>query len=386
MMDILQDLTVWTILSWLLQGAVVFVISTFIFDVVHWALHKWAKSSNPMLRMFSGWHNVHHKFLDEKMNINPQWVKANFWAHLVPEFGTSVFGTVIFYAFFHWLPVTVILVIHVWMFIGRIKEEGIDYNHMAMDRVGGQRGFFGVDPNYHALHHIHPDQYYSSYVNVFDLVFGTNCKIKKRRFLVTGANGAFGSAMVKRLEKMGAIVETAKSGVDYGPDDYERMREKLERTDVLVLAHGAKSEDCWNANYHSFIAMIDMFTEIGKGRLTAPEVWALGSEIELHGDFGQDELKDYCVTKRAFAAHALGYYKSDALHYRHIVPSAFTSAMGKGMMSAETAVSIAMFFIKRGFTYVPVTLTTLAYWNYFRFLFQKPSATPPSTDSAVPAA
>ena len=361
----------WDMLWLVVQGGVVFAASTFIFDVVHFLLHKWARSRFALLRTFSRWHYVHHKFLDRHMQVNPQWVKANFWYHLVPEFLTSVGGTVVFFFLFHWLPVTVILILHIWMFIGRLREEGIDYNHMSMDRVGGQRGFFSVDPNYHAQHHIYPDNFYSSYVNVFDLLFGTTCKIRKRRFLVTGSNGAFGSALVKRLKAMGAIVDTAKFGVDYAAGDYERMRPKLERTDVLVLAHGAKSGDCWNANFHTFVDLIDMFEAIGRPRLNVPEIWALGSEVELHGDFGMDELKDYAASKRAFAARALRYFKSEDIHYRHIVPSAFTSAMGKGLMSAETAVSIALFFIRRGFTYVPVTFTTLAFWNYIRFRFQR---------------
>ena len=46
--------------------------------------------------------------------------------------------------------------------------------------------------------------------------------------------------------------------------------------------------------------------------------------------------------------------------------------MGPGLLSAETMVSYALFLIRRGFRYVPVTYTTLAYWNYFRFRFQKP--------------
>jgi hypothetical protein len=84
---------------------------------------------------------------------------------------------------------------------------------------------------------------------------------------------------------------------------------------------------------------------------------------------GMAELKDYSASKRAFARKALGYYHSDALIYRHIVPSSFTSAMGKGAMSAATAVNIALFFIRRGFRYVPVTMTGLAVLNFFRFRF-----------------
>ncbi|MGK2229568.1 hypothetical protein, partial [Devosia sp.] len=94
-----------------------------------------------------------------------------------------------------------------------------------------------------------------------------------------------------------------------------------------------------------------------------------GSEVEFHGDMGLDELKAYSASKRAFAAKALDFYRSDALIYRHIVPSSFTSAMGKGAMSAATAASIALFFIRRGFRYVPVTFTGLAVLNYFRFRF-----------------
>jgi hypothetical protein len=94
-----------------------------------------------------------------------------------------------------------------------------------------------------------------------------------------------------------------------------------------------------------------------------------------------DELKAYSASKRAFALRARDYYRSDALIYRHIVPSSFTSSMGKGAMSAATAVNIALFFIRRGFRYVPVTLTGLAVLNYFRFrFFQKVEA-----DVSLPA-
>src|SRR5690606_29052848 len=107
-----------------------------------------------------------------------------------------------------------------------------------------------------------------------------------------------------------------------------------------------------------------------------PEVWALGSEAEIHGTMGDESIRDYVDSKRAFAMHGLGYYQSSHLLYRHIVPSAFTSAMGKGPMSADTAVGIALFFITRGFRYVPVTLTSLAFWNFFRFRFMQ--AKPPA--------
>jgi len=360
---------VWDIFVFLLESALVFVVSTALFDALHWLLHRWEDSPNPLLRKFSSWHWVHHKFLGLDMQINPAYVRANIWFHILPEYLTSILGTVLFLLVFPWQPIAFVVVIRTVMLSLTLREEGLDFNHMSMDRVGGKQGLLWVNNNYHAMHHVYPHNFFSSFTNVFDLVAGTSCQIKGRRFLVTGASGAFGSAMVKALEKRGAIVETAKSGVDFSAGNSAGIEEKLARADVLVLSHGAKTDDCWNANYVTFRDLIERFTEIGRTRLAPPEVWAVGSEVEFHGDMGMDELKDYSASKRAFAARARQYYRSDDLLYRHIVPSSFTSAMGKGAMSAQTAVGIALFLITRGFKYVPVTLTGLAVLNFFRFRY-----------------
>ena len=360
---------IWDIFVFLLQAALVFIVSTALFDALHWTLHKWEGSKIPLLRTFSSWHWVHHKFLGLDMQINPAYARANIWFHILPEYLTSMAGTLVFLLVFPWPVIVAVAALRTVMLGLTLREEGLDYNHMSMDRVGGQQSLLWVDNNYHAMHHVYPHNFFSSFANVFDLVFGTACQIEGRRFLVTGASGAFGSALVEKLTRLGAVVETAKSGVDFTQGNYAAMREKLERAHVLVLAHGAKTEDCWNANNVTFRELVELFTDMGKNRLAPPEVWALGSEVEFHGDMGMDELRAYSASKRAFALRARDYYRSDALIYRHIVPSSFTSSMGKGAMSAATAVNIALFFIRRGFRYVPVTLTGLAVLNYFRFRF-----------------
>ncbi|WP_375450403.1 hypothetical protein [uncultured Devosia sp.] len=365
---------IWDIAAFILQAILAFVVSTALFDALHWVLHRWEGSRFGLLRTFSSWHWVHHKFLGRDMQINPAYVQQNLWLHILPEYLTSIVGTLLFLVLFPWPPVALVVAVRTAMLAMTLKEEGLDYNHMSMSRVGGRQGLLWVDNNYHAMHHVYPQAFFSSFANVFDLLFGTGNQISGRRFLVTGAGGAFGSAMVEQLIKAGGVVETAKSGRDFSAGNYAAMREKLARADVLVLAHGAKSEDTWNANVVTFTDLIDLFTALGATRLAPPEVWALGSEIELHGDMGMDELKAYSLSKRAFAARARDYYRSDALLYRHIVPSSFTSPMGKGAMSAATAVAIALFFIRRGVKYVPVTLTGMALLNYFRFrYFQKPA-------------
>jgi len=285
-----------------------------------------------------------------------------------------VAGTAVFYLFFHWIPVTAIMLLHVWNFFNAIRTEGMDGNHMSMDRVSGQQSLWKVNQAYHAMHHITPDNYYSSYFNLFDLIFARSCTIRHRRFLITGASGAFGSAMKTEIERRGGNVDVAKHGVDFGPGNVARMREKLARADVMILAHGAKGPAAWDANYATFMELADLFVELGRDRLVPPEIWAIGSESELHGDMGDPAMVDYTASKRAWAQRALGYYRSPDILYRHIVPSAFTSAMGPGPMSATTAARWSLFLIRRGFHYVPVTLTTLAFWNYWRFIWQKPGA------------
>lgn len=364
----------WAVIIFLAQAALVFVLSTALFDAVHWLLHRWENSASPLLRKFSSWHWVHHKFLGQNMQINPAYVRANIWFHILPEYLTAMLGTVIFLAIFPWQPIALVAVVRTIMLGLTLREEGLDFNHMSMDRVGGQQSLLWVNNNYHAMHHVYPNSFFSSFANIFDLIMGTTCQIKGRRFLVTGTGGAFGSAMVKALEQRGAVVETAKSGTDFSAGNYAALEEKLARAEVLILSHGAKSDDCWNANYVTFRDITERFAAIGQTRLTPPEVWALGSEVEFHGDMGMDELKDYSSSKRAFAARARHFYRSDDLIYRHIVPSSFTSAMGKGAMSADTAVKIALFLITRGFKYVPVTLTGLAFLNFFRFRYADTAA------------
>ncbi len=82
-------------------------------------------------------------------------------------------------------------------------------------------------------------------------------------------------------------------------------------------------------------------------------------------------MKDYALSKRLFARDARRWWDNPHVTYRHVVPSAFASRMGWGPISADLAVTLAMFWIRRGFRYVPATVTGLAYLNYPRFRWQR---------------
>jgi monoglucosyldiacylglycerol epimerase len=223
---------------------------------------------------------------------------------------------------------------------------------MSMERLSGRRNPFAVTASYHAMHHVNPLGFYSSFLNVFDLIFGTAWAIRGKRIAVTGATGAFGKAMADRLDRLGGKV--TRVGRD--------LAVELAETDILVLAHGAKVDGCWEANYQTPIEIGNAFIEAGRSRLVPPEIWGVGSETELYG------FSDYAKSKQEFAAYvSSNWSNSPDVTYRHIVPAAFRSKMGWGLISADFAAAWALFLIRRGFSYVPVTYTTLALWNWFLY-------------------
>ena len=223
---------------------------------------------------------------------------------------------------------------------------------------------------YHAMHHIYPDSYLSSYTTLFDGLMGTACQVRGRRVALTGASGSFGSAIKDLLENAGASVTPLRFGVDWTYEDYSGAQAVLESADILVLAHGAKGEQAMAANCDSFLALFDQFKSLTGHRQVPAEVWAVGSEIECHPAFGHPGLRSYARSKRAFARTAATFMRDRHVLYRHIVPSAFCSPMGPGLMTGRTAAAIAFWLIRRGFRYVPVTYTGIAFLNFIPFVLR----------------
>ena len=124
------------------------------------------------------------------------------------------------------------------------------------------------------------------------------------------------------------------------------------------------------ANCDSFLALIDRFKSLTLHRQVPVEVWAVGSEIECHPTFGNPGLRSYALWKRAFARAAARLTNDPDVLYRHVVPSAFRSQMGTGVMTGQTAATIAFWLIRRGFRYVPVTYTGIAFLNFIPFVFR----------------
>ncbi len=352
---------------WTWQGVLLFLLSTFLFDVLHYLLHRWRLSSSRLLRTFASWHQTHHDFLDDQMNVHPELVMRNIWAHLVPEYISSLLGTVIWIFVFDPVPVLIICVIHTGLFVMRMWTEGLDTHHMATDRISGRRGTWFVRPAFHAMHHVNPDAFYSSFVSLFDVIFGTAIDLRGKRIAVTGATGALGSELARRLERSGA--EVVRVGRDLNVDP--------SGIDILVLAHGSRGDDAWEANYASFVRLGERLIAVSKSRLVPPEIWGVGSEAEILG------FDDYAMSKRQFADYASRQWRrSKDVTYRHIVPAAFKSGMGWGPIGAGPVAAVALALIRRGFVYIPVTWSGLAFINWFRYVLSNQRSVSPVPHSS----
>lgn len=356
------------ILKLIFESAAVFLIGTVLLDIVHYFFHQFLISKNKLLNKIGQIHLAHHRFFSPSLKIELKWKTANFWCHVLPEYCiqiTAIYGCLLFFQPF---AVFIAASLQTLIFFNVCYNQGMDRHHKERDVLQAYRGGPFVNANYHALHHIYPKKYFSSYVKLIDYLFGTGHHLVGQRIAMTGANGALGAEMKLLLEKEGAIVTTFKYGVDYTYDNYEKFKQELATTDILFLCHGTKYENTQEANCDSFVNIIEIYKAIRQKERAPIEVWAVGSEIECHPCFGIKKIKPYAQSKRNYARYARSYFHDKNIQYRHIVHSAFTSRMGRGLMSARFAAIMTLFFLKRGFKYIPITYTGFGLINYLRYI------------------
>jgi hypothetical protein len=79
----------------LLEFAALYVGATFLGDVVHYALHGFARSRMPLLRRLGALHEAHHRFLAQDLRIRREHAVANLLLHRVPEHATQAVATML---------------------------------------------------------------------------------------------------------------------------------------------------------------------------------------------------------------------------------------------------------------------------------------------------
>jgi hypothetical protein len=189
---------------------------------------------------------------------------------------------------------------------------------------------------------------------------------------MTGSQGILGQALIEQLSLGHAkCIRLLRFGIEWSLGDYSKLESVLVDTNILILAHGSKNDgDDMQSNCTSARVIIDRFESCRSQTdlRPLPEVWYVGSEAEFHGSWSHAS-QSYTESKRAFLPFARSYYDCETFVYRHVVPAAFLSPMGPGLVSARWCSRVALWWIYRGARYVPVTYTGLAYANFFRSLF-----------------
>ncbi|OAR01763.1 hypothetical protein LLEC1_06113 [Akanthomyces lecanii] len=355
-----------------------YIVGSVFFDLVHWQAYQ--KTRNKFMRWLSRTHSAHHQYFNRRLQFNNKFRHANLVSHMPLEFACQAIGSSASWVVLRRLYPTsardllIVMVVQIVRTAVVAWNLGSDSNHIPYQVLPKDRNGFIVGPEYHVLHHIDPQNYFGSMVRVVDMLLGTATTLKGRRVAMTGSSGALGRKLAKLLQKeQVASVTPLRHGKEWSKNDFAGLAPMLAETDILVLCHGTKdTHAALSVNCSSAVSIIELFKQVRartKPELI-PEVWFVGSEAELHGALPGDRvMQAYAESKRAFVPFARAYYDDEAILYRHIVPAAFKSRMGSALVGADWAARVAIWWIRRGAQYVPVTYTGLAFVNYFRFMY-----------------
>lgn len=367
------------------------------FDVVHYMLHRCKKSSHPLFQRLARVHRYHHLYFTRHMQFDRKYLRKNQFQALPLELALQIIGTILGYIFSALVTPSALVWIkpsHLWYIIGIqvtrtafvIITSGRDSNHLVYKIAPKDPSWIFVGPEFHSLHHVYPDRYIGSFIKLLDWICGTAYSFRGKRFVITGANGGFGQAIVAELEREGVnSIHTLDSGTDWEHDNFENAVPLLSNSDVLILAHGLEDQDEVQSNCKSAIRLVKLFKKhkITKhAGPTLPEVWYVDNEKGVHLSRGDRQIPHCSQSQRELLQHARSFYDDPDILYRHIVPSSFCSIMKSGVQStAVQDATYAMWWIRRGARYVSGPCIGAAGLKYFRFIFSRPYA---QNDGEVP--
>ena len=241
-------------------GVGVWVAGLHVFDALHWILHGMLRSQRPTLRWLASPHAMHHRWLDSNLRTHSEAQFANFWGHIVLEYGTQIAFDAVLACVFPTPAIVVALILQTGVFAYIGSQRGLDPNHRPITVLDAYRPSVFALPAYHALHHVYPDAYYSAYTKLIDYLAGAGTMLRGRRFVVVGTESAFGRALCAGLEHEGV------AQIDRVEGDMVRLEEdRLVGTDVLVIARPAAACE----------GLVEAFIRATRRRQLPPEVWAV---------------------------------------------------------------------------------------------------------------
>lgn len=321
----------------ILLGIVLLLLATIVFDIIHVTLHRMASSPQPFWRRIGNLHGVHHQFLDTSLHIHDDKQFANVFHHVIPEFIVQLLVTAALMPLFPTLSALVAFAIETGAFIFIMwGRPGIDVNHKPVDQLQAYQPLYFCVPEYHLLHHVYPDAFFSSWIKTLDHLLGTGICLHNRRVLVTGTAtpSPLVAAFMRELAAAGCQLMTTDGTQDPAAPD---LATPLRDADILLLCH-----DITGASYPRWI---ETFHAAHQQDRIPVEVWAL-VQAEA-GDAG-------------FRRYARELFSAQKVIYRHlVVDNATDSELAAGLLR----------HVRRGFNFVPARFSwraLAAYWQFVR--------------------
>lgn len=323
---------------------------SFIFDLAHWTLHKFAKSKSPILRKVGYLHEVHHLYFNRRLKFNDRYRWQNMCYELPLELSCQLFGTWLGFLLAQMAGLTghtllskeilvLVLIFEIIRSFVVACMEGRDSNHKSYSPVVPKDPHsFLVGPEYHALHHVDPTSYIGSTFKVFDWFLGTSCSLRSRRVTIIGSLGVFGVALREQLlEESVSCVEELSVVPAEKDDGYDAMTELLSRTDVLIINDELGVEN-----------VIELFKKHHKAKaaqsLLLPEVWQCSSNAN-----------------KGSTEKIRRYHNDEDILFRHINCQTDRKWL---KVRPEMAAKLAIWWIRRGVRTVPASFDFLAFFKF----------------------
>ncbi len=246
---------------------VIFLASTIAFDVVHRLLHLAHGSRFALLDWAGGLHATHHDFLDTELRVHDELIGANIRRHVIPEFVTqAAFGAIVLVLLYYvpilpWTAVVGAFAIQVAVFALIMRERGLDINHRGHEKLDAFRDTFFCMPEYHALHHVHPDAHFSSWIKALDYALGSGLWLEGRRIAWIGDASDAVAALRTRLEAAGV----EEVGLDAA---------SAERAEILVVSGDLEAEP--------IASTVARFIERADASRFPSEIWWVREPGEAH--------------------------------------------------------------------------------------------------------
>ncbi|PAX57986.1 sterol desaturase [Brunnivagina elsteri CCALA 953] len=357
------------------------------------------------------WHNKHHAAYRRDLSlVSPKAYQDSQLYHDMFESGLLLVVVTLVALFSKqiglWLGVfyagTFMYAASMRYFLGTIDT---DYAHQpgALDTTPS---VWWVNRSYHWRHHFdNVNAYYSGVFPLVDRILGTGLSLQGKAIAITGASGALGEALSTELLKQNAKVIALTTNPDKlaaGNSENNRfkvlsweigkeaeLKECFEKVDILIINHGVnaycdRTTEAINSSYEintfSALRLIDIFssTVTGAQSKATKEIWVNTSEAEVSPALSPL----YELSKRALGDIVTLKRLDDTCIIRKLILGPFKSQLNPhGVMSAIQVAKGIMFFAKRDFRNIIVTINPLTYilfpikevttWLYYR-IFSKP--------------